>query len=411
MPFILLIVYVFSGALSENAYINRDFTLEERLLTQARIIFQYLTNILLPGLQTPSLFHDDYMISKNIFHPWTTLISMLGIIALIIISWLSRNKIPLLSFSIAWFFIGHILESTIIPLELYFEHRNYLPILGPLLALVYFTIKALEYFTHGRKAIMLGVVVFTFLLTGTTLVNTIMWGRPVELIVGSSQEHPESARAIEALEALELEMGFEIKDQKIKARLQNLYQGKNAHSSYVLFRDLKYSCFQGDLSTEKLNNTLTSLHQSIYEASAANALNSFVLDWVEGRCKNISSKEIIDFLDALTGLKQLQYGFMPHIIQYNLSRLWEKERNFAKTMMHLEKAYRLKPELGGLLLQASYLTSAGYHDAALELLRDTSLLETSFRKQLVLVLRQPEIDRVIARVNENKKKLAIHANR
>ena len=35
-----------------------------------------------------------------------------------------------LAFGIAWFLVGHSIESTVFSLELYFEHRNYFPGVG-----------------------------------------------------------------------------------------------------------------------------------------------------------------------------------------------------------------------------------------------------------------------------------------
>jgi len=44
------------------------------------------------------------------------------------------RRSPLATFEILFLFAGHRLESTLIPLELAFEHRNYLPSLGLILA-------------------------------------------------------------------------------------------------------------------------------------------------------------------------------------------------------------------------------------------------------------------------------------
>jgi hypothetical protein len=49
------------------------------------------------------------------------------------LAWRARNTAPLVAFGIAWFLIGHALESTVLPLEIAHEHRNYLPLFGVLL--------------------------------------------------------------------------------------------------------------------------------------------------------------------------------------------------------------------------------------------------------------------------------------
>jgi protein O-mannosyl-transferase len=109
-----------------NGYENRAFTLRERLMTESRIIIYYLSQIFYPMVHRLSLVHD-IKISTSLFKPWTTIPSILAIISLLGIGFSQTIKRPIIAFSIFFFFINHIIESTILPLELIFEHRNYLP--------------------------------------------------------------------------------------------------------------------------------------------------------------------------------------------------------------------------------------------------------------------------------------------
>jgi hypothetical protein len=111
-------------------YEMRGFSLPERLLTEGRVLWFYLGLLFLPRLEAFGLYHDDIPLSLSILSPWTTLTSWLGVIGLIWLSWRARKQAPLLSFGIIWFLIGHGLESTILPLEIAHEHRNYLPSFG-----------------------------------------------------------------------------------------------------------------------------------------------------------------------------------------------------------------------------------------------------------------------------------------
>ena len=115
-------------------YEMRSFSLIERLLTEGRVLWFYLGLIVLPRLEAFGLYHDDIMVSTGWLTPWTTLPALLGLAALIWLAWWLRRRAPLVCFGIAWFFIGHALESTVLPLELAHEHRNYLPLFGLLLA-------------------------------------------------------------------------------------------------------------------------------------------------------------------------------------------------------------------------------------------------------------------------------------
>ena len=119
--------WIFSG------YEIRSFSLIERLLTESRVIWAYLGWMIFPGLASFALFHDDIVVSTGLIDPWTTLPSLIGLFGLVFWVAFNSRRFPLAAFGIAWFLIGHSLESTFIPLELVHEHRNYLPLLGILL--------------------------------------------------------------------------------------------------------------------------------------------------------------------------------------------------------------------------------------------------------------------------------------
>jgi len=116
-----------------SGYEIRSFSLVERLLTEARVICEYLSWIAFPRLESFGLFHDDIAVSSSLFDPWLTMPAVLGLIGLSIWAVVASRRFPLPAFGIAWFLIGHSLESTFIPLELVHEHRNYLPLFGVLL--------------------------------------------------------------------------------------------------------------------------------------------------------------------------------------------------------------------------------------------------------------------------------------
>jgi hypothetical protein len=109
-----------------NGYVDRPFTLKERLLTEPRVIFFYLSLLFLPSNERFALLHD-FNPSKGLMVPWTTWASLclLVVIGLCLLKFYKRYS--MMSFCILFFFINHVMEGTIIPLELVFEHRNYLP--------------------------------------------------------------------------------------------------------------------------------------------------------------------------------------------------------------------------------------------------------------------------------------------
>jgi tetratricopeptide (TPR) repeat protein len=105
----------------------RPWTLGQRLLTEPRVLLDYLDLLWLPRPFTPGLFNDHIQASTSWWSPATTLPAILAVFGLIIGAWLLRRRWPALAVAALFYFVGQSLESSTVALELYFEHRNYLP--------------------------------------------------------------------------------------------------------------------------------------------------------------------------------------------------------------------------------------------------------------------------------------------
>ena len=123
--FVCGIIYYFNSGIPDT-FNYKSFSLTDRLMTEARVVFFYISQIIYPVPSRLSLIHY-FPISRGLFAPPTTIIAIIGITILIWGCIYYRKKQPILCFSILFFFMAHIVESTVLPLELVFEHRNYLP--------------------------------------------------------------------------------------------------------------------------------------------------------------------------------------------------------------------------------------------------------------------------------------------
>ena len=110
-----------------GGYARREFTLEERLLTQPRLLWRYLGWIVIPNINDMGFQHDDIPLSTRLFSPVTTMLALLGWGLTLAVGILLRRLYPLLLLAVLFFLVGHSMESTLIPLEMVYEHRNYLP--------------------------------------------------------------------------------------------------------------------------------------------------------------------------------------------------------------------------------------------------------------------------------------------
>ncbi|MDJ0783929.1 MAG: tetratricopeptide repeat protein [Desulfosarcinaceae bacterium] len=109
-----------------DSYATRHFNHSERLLTEFRVLFTYLSQLVYPNPALLSIEHD-VTISTGLLAPWTTLPAIIATFAFVGGALYLTPKYPLACFGILWFYLQHTVESTILPLELVFEHRNYIP--------------------------------------------------------------------------------------------------------------------------------------------------------------------------------------------------------------------------------------------------------------------------------------------
>jgi hypothetical protein len=175
-------------------YNLREFSMTERLLTEARALWLYLGLLILPTTDRLTLFHDDLVISTGLLTPWTTLPAIIGLIAAAFAAIWFRNKQPAVSFGVLWFLVGHSMESGFIGLELVHEHRNYFPSIGLLFALstVVVTVGSKM---QMKRLILLAAGLMIVLFAFTTHVMARYWTDERTLAEFLVRHHPYSARS------------------------------------------------------------------------------------------------------------------------------------------------------------------------------------------------------------------------
>ncbi|MGA0585919.1 tetratricopeptide repeat protein [Dyella sp. KRB-257] len=136
LPMSAGLAWLLPGLLKPSAWATRDFTLGTRLLSESRIVSDYVVWTLLPTPGALSFYHDDFRISTGLLSPWTTLASIAFLTALVTAAWMQRRRRPLVALGLALYLGCHLLTGTILPLELIYEHRNYFASFGLLLALI-----------------------------------------------------------------------------------------------------------------------------------------------------------------------------------------------------------------------------------------------------------------------------------
>jgi protein O-mannosyl-transferase len=198
VPFAAFLTYAaVSPEFILNAYSIRSFSPYERVLTETRILWFYLSLLLIPSINRLGLFHDDIVISTGLLHPVTTLTSAICILIVLTFSIIKHKQFPILSFAILWFFVGHSLESSIFGLEIAYEHRNYLPSFGPIFAAAYAIIvftPNIKYQKSNYAYTALSLAIITIFAWSTwTWANS--WKDANSLALHQVSNHPLSPRA------------------------------------------------------------------------------------------------------------------------------------------------------------------------------------------------------------------------
>lgn len=189
----LLFTYVIPHYAPPSAFNGRNFNAWERTLTQLRVLPMYIGWSLLPLSSLTHFYYDNYPVSIDWLHPASTLAGGIFLLALLGAAWGLRNRRPLLTLGIGWFFVAHSITSAPLPLELVFEHRNYPALFGILLA-VTDVIWAVTRQAHSRMPALLGGILIIS-LGFLTILRAATWGDPLQLAVTLANDNPTSPRA------------------------------------------------------------------------------------------------------------------------------------------------------------------------------------------------------------------------
>lgn len=171
------------------------FPLKERIYTESRVILYYITLLIFPLPERMSLSYD-FPLSRTLFLPFTTLISLAILVVCFIYSVLNIQKRPLPSFFLMWFLITVFAEAMIVGLELVFEHRLYLPSMAffPLLTMAGFWIWEKKKGIAEGLLVAIAVAVVSIYSINTYKRNS-TWVDGYSIYADSARKYPNSLEA------------------------------------------------------------------------------------------------------------------------------------------------------------------------------------------------------------------------
>lgn len=354
LPLLLLLLMVTVVYSLQAPYALRDFSMTERLLTEPRVIVEYLRKILLPRPSGYGVFNDDITVSEGLLDPVTTLLSLLFLGALGLSAILLRRRFSVFSFAILWYFAAHLLESTFIGLELYYEHRNYLATVGLFFGLAYALISA----PLAARLVQALTAIIILMFSVVSYQASIIWGDDFWLSLYSTNNHPRSVRAQEFAAIFWQQQGQYVQAlEHIGTAIEHNPQNVGLYCQAIILK------LQSNTLDSTSFATLTQVAKTgSFNFSALECLRQLRVAYEQKLFPQLSAEALTYYSNAL--LENPRYAFRYSYIYTQKGLLAAGQGDLNTAMTHLDSAYQIKADIDVLLLQAELLVSAGLYSEA-----------------------------------------------
>ncbi len=340
-------------------YEHRDFNLPERLMSECRAISDYMRLIVLPNMPGLSVFNDDFTVSKSLLTPVTTLPSVLFIVSLLLFVITCGRRYPMLGFAIAWFFAGHVLESTVIPLEIYFLHRNYLPMFGIVYAATYYISTTPR--LYARAAIT-GMLLFIALEVFLTFQTAKLWGNRRDQAAVWAEEHPASVRAQQLAARYWTGQG-----ELLRAR-QHFHQVLRYHPHYqgIALQIVQNKCLAGDYKPTDLKPIVDKLPHAAVDNIMLDTLDQLIDSIEDNSCKGLKTEHLFSIASSIMTNQNYQNRNALAHIYYSLARLSYLDHDLNGAIQNLDRSFEYVQNIDIAMNAAYWLGTAGLYAQAQE---------------------------------------------
>lgn len=375
---------------SNDPWPSRNFNQIERLLTEGRIIVDYLGQLFIPRIEGYGFFQDGFLVSKGWLSPPSTLFSILFLLLLFVGSLLVRKKYPLITLAILFFFAAHLMESTVIGLELYFEHRNYVAAIFlflPIAAGLY----ALSEIIKPRVVIFVSLLILVF-LSAMTWQRASLWSDENKLMLYWAQNSPNSPRAQSIIAEVLARGGHYQEANDIVERALKSRPESGLLSLQLLLQKIK----QGSVSHQDFMRTKQQVSSQRADTQAAIAIRELIFYTLDK--PQIIAKygnDLLTILDAM--LDNPSYLRIKDFKSYALflqGRILTLQNKPDIAYQYYSQSLALSADVEDGLNMVVVMGNAGYLQQALKLLNET---ETVYYKQPINTLKKSRIyyDKII----------------
>ena len=340
---------------------SRDFSLYERALTQPRVLADYLQHWFLPKLYTTGVFQDHVVKSTGLFAPVSTAIGFLFHAGLIVLAVAKRRQLPLLAFGVLFFYVNHLLESTTLNLEMYFEHRNYMAVAFLFLPIIVLLRDKVDF----RMAAVLACVLL-LALAGFTRFSSSIWSDYEEMVAASAQKAPTSARAQSEYAINLFNQGqYEQSLQVLDRADENI----RTNSPLLVVNRLIIRCNLRQLEPTELEAASAVLSPKLYDTRFLSIYSSLAQALAEERCPAVKLEQLRPlFADMLANPLNADGESLPlSHIHYLVGYVDAKTGAGAEAARQFEASLAAQPDAGSAMSMAALMATEGYLDEALML--------------------------------------------
>jgi hypothetical protein len=299
VPAAILFVPSVFDRLVLQGYDSRDFTFAERLMTQPRVLWDYIATIVMPNGPRMGLIHDDYVVSRGWLTPPATLIAILAWTVTVLAALIRARSAPMLCAGVVLFLGAHAVESTVFPLEIYFEHRNYVASAGVWIALVAALgmLRARWQTTSAfRKASSVLPALFIAVFAAATHARAAAWASWDVLIAQAVLEQRDSARLNAMYGASLLERGDLAGAISYFERVPRTRVNGPVVPTWIIVA----TCMAGEVVDERRVSDWEQVRPTAIAASGWQALQILTTEIENQRCRGLDAARALHVLDAWT---------------------------------------------------------------------------------------------------------------
>ncbi len=338
---------------------RRGFTGWERLLTETQLLWVYLQKALF-GIQSElGIYQTPPETSGSLFDP-LTLLAVIAWLGLSLLAVMYRRRFPLFSLAILWYLTGHMMESSVLPLELYFEHRNYLPVAGPVYALVLATLAGPA---RLRRVASVAMPVFVLVNAYFLYQFASLSGEPSTASRYWALKYPESVRAVTTMASYQLSEEGPIRALSTIDR----FVIEQPQHAYLRILELNLRCMY--LSDEDHTVVIEEMRRDLpdveFTYTAGTMLSQLFSNVAPGKCNGIDVGTVTELAQLLR--ENPRYVLDPKYNQFHyklMAGISRQQGQTEATVENLEKAIAFRGSSELNMMMVTTLAGAGEFDAA-----------------------------------------------